>query len=70
VLQGYKRYRVSSTRPSAKPMNIEFVLVTDTMSKARVAAEEIVQHIRQAERHIVSSHLESNDESALRLELF
>ena len=30
VMQGYKRYRVSSQRFSKKPMNVEFVLVLDT----------------------------------------
>ena len=29
-MQGYKRYRVSSQRFSAKPMNVEFVLAVDT----------------------------------------
>ena len=36
VMQGYKRYRVSSQRFSKKPMNVEFVLVVDTHRKSDV----------------------------------
>ena len=36
VMQGYKRYRVSSQRFSRKPMNVEFVLVVDTHRKSDV----------------------------------
>ena len=41
VMQGYKRYRVSSQRFSKKPMNVEFVLVLDTHGKRRGVGREV-----------------------------
>ncbi len=51
VLQGYKRYRVSSQRFSHKPVNIEFILTVDT-SKAHQgpSVQEMCDKIVQAER--------------------
>ena len=48
-LQGYKRYRVSSQRFSARPMNIEFVLLTDSSRHASRSAESYLEEIQQAE---------------------
>jgi adenine-specific DNA-methyltransferase len=57
VLKGYKRYRVSTQRFSKKPMNVEFVLVTDTSEKsgAHVAAE-LARRIRDTEAQVLESH--------------
>ena len=51
VLQGYKRYRVSSQRFSHKPVNIEFILTVDT-SKAHQgpSVQEMCDKIVQAEQ--------------------
>jgi len=48
-LQGYKRYRVSSQRFSTRPMNIEFVLLTNTGRRASRSVESYLKEIRQAE---------------------
>ena len=55
-VQGYKRYRVSSKRMSAKPMNVEFVLLTDTTAPARTSAETLIRTIEDAERHALDAH--------------
>ncbi len=70
VLQGYKRYRVSSTRPSAKPMNVEFVLLTDTSRRATTSADAIVDKIVDAERHVLSIHPEMSQSDAIQEALF
>ena len=44
----YKRYRVSSQRPSARPYTVEFVIVADTASAARSV------DVRAMERKILS----------------
>jgi len=59
VLQGYKRYRVSSARPSAKPMNVEFVLLTDKSRRSKESPEAIVDRIVQAERRLLAAHPET-----------
>jgi adenine-specific DNA-methyltransferase len=59
LLQAYKRYRVSSARPSAKPMNIEFILLTDLMKRSTRSAEEIAQRILDAERDVLALHPET-----------
>ena len=51
VMQQYKRYRVSSQRFSLKPINVEFVLITDTTRLHRgPGVEQIRDQILQAER--------------------
>ncbi|RVT94907.1 DNA adenine methylase [Sphingomonas crocodyli] len=55
-VQGYKRYRVSSQRMSPKPMNVEFVLLTDTAAPARTSAQDLVAAIEQAERIALDAH--------------
>ncbi len=58
-LQGYKRYRVSSQRFSDKPMNIEFVLLTDTTLKASRTVDSYVHEIFEAEQLVIASHRET-----------
>ena len=55
-VRGYKRYRVSSQRMSAKPMNVEFVLLSDTTVPARTSVEALVATIFDAERHVLDAH--------------
>ena len=50
VLQRYKRYRVSSQRFSQKPVNVEFVLITDTSLPHRgPSVEQMRDQIIEAE---------------------
>ncbi len=58
VMQGYKRYRVSSQRFSKKPMNVEFVLGVDTHRKSRATADALETNIRQQEERVLESHPE------------
>ena len=58
VMQGYKRYRVSSQRFSRKPMNVEFVLVIDTGRSGDLSAAELRQIIRQHEAEVLDAHPE------------
>jgi adenine-specific DNA-methyltransferase len=65
VMQGYKRYRVSSQRFSRKPMNVEFVLVLDTHGKSDVSVERLAADIRRREAAAIDAHPEcSLDETA------
>jgi adenine-specific DNA-methyltransferase len=59
VMQGYKRYRVSSQRFSIKPMNVEFVLVLDTHRAGDVSADELRRQIGQHETEVLDAHPES-----------
>ena len=59
VLQGYKRYRVSSQRFSHKPVNIEFILIVDTSkSHQGSSAQQICDKIVQAEQTALVQHPE------------
>ena len=58
VMQGYKRYRVSSQRFSKKPMNVEFVLVLDTHGKSKTSAEELRAMIEECEERVLCAHSE------------
>jgi len=58
VMQGYKRYRVSSQRFSKKPMNVELVLVTDTHRKRNVSADALHEVIRKQEIAVLQAHPE------------
>jgi adenine-specific DNA-methyltransferase len=58
VMQGYKRYRVSSQRFSRKPMNVEFVLVIDTRAASDVSAAELRRTICRHEAEVLDSHPE------------
>ena len=58
VMQGYKRYRVSSQRFSKKPMNVEFVLVVDTHRKSDMSADELREQIEKYEKSVLREHSE------------
>jgi adenine-specific DNA-methyltransferase len=58
VMQGYKRYRVSSQRFSRKPMNVEFVLVVDARRKSDVSTDQLEAIIRTHESEVLESHPE------------
>jgi adenine-specific DNA-methyltransferase len=58
VMQGYKRYRVSSQRSSQKPMNVEFVLVLDTRRKRGTSADQLREMIQRHESTVLSAHAE------------
>lgn len=57
--QGYKRYRVSSQRFSEKPMNVEFVLVTDTSAHSRRSTDSYIDEILRTEDAVLSAHAET-----------
>lgn len=59
-VQPYKRYRVSTQRFSAKPMNAEFVLLIDTARPAACTADAICAAILAEERLALSTHREVN----------
>jgi adenine-specific DNA-methyltransferase len=67
----YKRYRVSSQRFSEKPMNVEFILVTDAGRAATRSTDEIVSEIYAREAAVVEAHPETKerarDESQMEL---
>ncbi len=59
VWDTYKRYRVSAQRRSRKPLNIEFVLITDTARPARaVEAERIREILTWSEAEALAQHRE------------
>jgi adenine-specific DNA-methyltransferase len=58
LTRGYKRYRVSTQRFSKKPMNVEFVLLTDTQADSVGTAEEIAESILAEERRVIAGHRE------------
>ena len=58
VMQGYKRYRVSSQRFSRKPMNVEFVVVVDTHRKGQASADRLAELIREGETMVLMAHPE------------
>jgi len=59
LTKGYKRYRVSSQRFSAKPMNVEFILLTETSANPDGGVEEIVERILSEERSVIERHPEA-----------
>jgi adenine-specific DNA-methyltransferase len=61
VMQGYKRYRVSSQRFSKKPMNVEFVLVLDTHRRSKVRADELREMIETHESAVLRAHSECSE---------
>ncbi|MEN6450189.1 MAG: DNA adenine methylase [Thermoguttaceae bacterium] len=58
VMQGYKRYRVSSQRFSKKPMNVEFVVIVDTQRKSEASAAQLEELIRDRESSVLDAHCE------------
>lgn len=64
----YKRYRVSPTRPSDKPINVEFVVVTDTEGASNgVRAADLVKEIRKQEVASLARHPERRPSLQLSL---
>ena len=59
LTQGYKRYRVSSQRFSKKPMNLEFILLTDTGRRGEQSVAEIVEAVAREESRVLRAHAES-----------
>jgi adenine-specific DNA-methyltransferase len=59
VMQGYKRYRVSSQRFSKKPMNVEFVLVLDTQRGSKQSVAELRRTICRYEAEVLDAHPET-----------
>jgi adenine-specific DNA-methyltransferase len=53
-LQPYKRYRVSSQRSSARPHNIEFVLLTDTSRPSTSSIDATFAELVHAEQSIAA----------------
>lgn len=58
-MQEYKRYRVSPTRTSKKPLNVEFVIVTDTTKPANISPKELTQQIFSYETSALAEHREN-----------
>jgi adenine-specific DNA-methyltransferase len=59
VMQGYKRYRVSTQRFSKKPMNVEVILVLDARRKGDMSVEQLEAVIREHETQVLESHPEN-----------
>ena len=58
-MQDYKRYRVSSQRFSNKPLNVEFVILTDTHRyNDNMNAKEVSSMIRRREERALIKHPE------------
>jgi adenine-specific DNA-methyltransferase len=70
VMQGYKRYRVSSQRFSKKPMNVEFVLAVDTHRKSDVSADALHAMIENCETEVLEAHSECRRPEATDSTLF
>lgn len=56
--QAYKRYRVSSQRYSAKPLNIEFVILTNIGEKPRLSVDELTKTVLRLEDDILASYVQ------------
>ena len=60
VMNPYKRYRVSTQRMSAKPMNVEFVLIIDKSDTSTLfSAGDIADSILRAQDHALRNHREN-----------
>ena len=66
----YKRYRVSSTRFSLKPMNVEFVIVLDTHREGSVSVEELERGVLDSEQGAIAAHPETRASDATQPVLF
>jgi adenine-specific DNA-methyltransferase len=69
-MKGYKRYRVSSTRFSEKPMNVEFVVILDTHRPSTSTADELKHLILSEEQSILDEHPETSNIATTQMELF
>lgn len=56
AMRGYKRYRVSTQRFSAKPVNVEFVIVLDTKRQPDVSIAELCGSIMTCEDGVLNQH--------------
>jgi len=65
--KAYKRYRVSSQRFSAKPLNLEFVVLVDTSRKNDRSVDDLVNAIRTEELAVLADHPEATIKSQLEL---
>jgi adenine-specific DNA-methyltransferase len=65
-LQSYKRYRVSTQRFSRKPMNIEFVLLTDTARPATRSVDSCLDEILVAEQNALTAPIQRSHELSLQ----
>jgi len=70
VMQGYKRYRVSSQRFSTKPMNVEFILVLDTHRKSEVGVAALCDEIVKLETAVLNTHPECQELDEKQMILF
>jgi len=61
IKRPYKRYRVSSTRFSSKPVNVEFIIVLDTSHKKGQSVDELVNEILAEEVKALHNHPELNN---------
>jgi len=60
-LKGYKRYGTSSQRKSNKPLNVEFIIITDTSKSAQASVEDIKNRVLSLERSILSAWYKSKN---------
>lgn len=61
LCEPYKRYRVSTQRFSAKPMNVEFVAIIDCGRRCvETSANELVDQIRASESDAIAKHRETS----------
>ncbi len=51
----YKRYRVSSQRSSPRPMNIEYILLTQTGVSSRLSIDALTQTILKLEKEMLET---------------
>jgi adenine-specific DNA-methyltransferase len=58
-MQEYKRYRVSPTRTSKKPLNVEFVILTDTTKPTNTCPEKLTKQIFSYETNALAEHPEN-----------
>jgi len=70
VMQGYKRYRVSSQRFSTKPMNVEFILVLNTHRKSDMGVDELSDKIAKLEAAVLNTHRECRELDEKQMSLF
>ncbi len=60
VMQGYKRYRVSTQRFSTKPLNVEFILICQAGVPCRRTPDAIVREILSLEKTVLEAHPETS----------
>lgn len=58
-MREYKRYRVSTQRFSAKPINMEFIIIIDTHNKNQASVDLLMTKIITAEQTALQAHPET-----------